>query len=328
MKPSTMPAVWLQDGNLQWREDVPVPTPGPGEALIRMRLAGVCGTDLELVKGYYPFTGVLGHEFVGQVVEAPTAPEWVGRRVVGEINISCGQCRFCRRGLERHCEQRKVLGILGHNGAFAAYLTLPVRNLHAVPDAVPDEAAVFTEPLAAALEILDQVHIRPTARVLVLGTGRLGQLIARVLRLTGAEVHGVTRRARHAERLRAHGVQPLTPEQVPQAAYQIVVEATGSPAGLEMARRAVEPTGRIVLKSTYAGAQPLNLSPLVVDEITVVGSRCGPFAPALRLMEQGLVDPRDLLEARYPLSQALDAFEHAARPGTLKVVLQGPDQDD
>jgi len=323
MTQPTMRAVWLQDGQLRLRDDVPVPTPGPDEALIRLRLAGICGTDLELVKGYYPFTGVLGHEFVGQVVEAPAAPEWVGRRVVGEINITCGQCRFCRRGLERHCENRTVLGILGHDGALAEYLTLPVRNLHAVPDEVPDEAAVFTEPLAAALEILEQVHLRPTARVLVLGTGRLGQLIARVLRLTAAEVHGVTRRERSAALLARHGVRPLKPDQVPESAYDLVVEATGTPAGLDLARRAVEPTGRIVLKSTYADAQPLNLSPLVVDEITVVGSRCGPFAPALRVLQQGLVDPRDLIEARYPLAQALDAFEHAARPGALKVLVEG-----
>ncbi len=320
----TMQALWLEDGQLRYRDDVPVPTPGPGEALVRVRWAGICGTDLEMVKGYYPFTGVLGHEFVGEVAAAPDATEWVGRRVVGEINITCGQCRFCRRGLERHCENRTVLGILGHDGVFAEYVTLPVRNLHPVPDGVPDEAAVFTEPLAAALEILEQVPVRPTDRVLVLGTGRLGQLIARVLRLTGAEVHGVTRRERSATLLQRHGVRPIAPEQVPTAAYPVVVEATGSPQGLELARQAVEPTGRIVLKSTYAHPRPLNLSPVVVDELTLVGSRCGPFAPALRLLEAGLVDPRDLVDARYPLAEGVQALAHAARPGVFKVLLQPP----
>ena len=320
MSPS-MHALWLEDGHLQVRADVPVPTPGPGEALIRVRLAGICGTDLEMVRGYYPFTGILGHEFVGQVVAAPDAPAWEGRRVVGEINITCGQCRFCRRGLERHCENRTVLGILERHGAFADYVTLPVRNLHAVPDAVPDEMAVFTEPLAAAVEVLEQVHVRPSQPVLVVGTGRLGHLIVRVLTLTGAEVHGVTRRAENATRLRAAGVRPLTPDEVPTAAYPLVVEATGSPHGLDLARQAVEPTGRIVLKSTYAHPQPLNLSPVVVNELTLVGSRCGPFAPALRLLERHRLDPRDLIEGRYPLTRGLEAFAHAARPGALKVLL-------
>ncbi len=319
---ATMRALWLEDGRLQLREDVPIPTPAAGKALIRVRMAGICGTDLEMVQGYYPFNGILGHEFVGEVVDAPGAAEWVGRRVVGEINITCGHCRFCRRGLLRHCENRTVLGILGHDGAFADYLVLPLRNLHPVPDSVPDEMAVFTEPVAAALEVVEQVHIRPDQPILVVGTGRLGQLIARVLVLTGAEVHGVARRERAAALLRAHDVRPIAPNAVPEAAYPLVVEATGTPEGLALAQRAVEPRGRVVLKSTYAQPRPLNLSPVVVAELTLVGSRCGPFAPALRLFRRGLLDPRDLITARYPLSQGLRAMEHAAEPGVFKVLLQ------
>ena len=316
-----MKALWLEDGRLRFREDVPRPAPGLGEALVRVRLAGICGTDLEMVKGYYPFTGVLGHEFVGEVVAAPDAPDWVGRRVVGEINVVCHACDMCQRGLERHCRNRTVLGILGRHGAFAEYLTLPLENLHPVPDEVPDTVAVFTEPLAAALEILDQVHLQPTSRVLVVGVGRLGQLIVRVLALTGAHVDVVARRERQRALLRRWHVDFRTAEEVPEGAYDVVVEATGNPEGFALARRALRPRGMLVLKSTYAGHLQVDFSRVVVDEQTLVGSRCGPFDAALRLWSRGLIDPRDLIEATYPLAQGEESFAHAAQPGVFKVLL-------
>lgn len=318
---SRMKALWLENGRLIFREDVPLPVPAPGEALVRVRLAGICGTDLEMVKGYYPFTGVLGHEFVGEVVEAPDAPAWVGKRVVGEINVVCHTCDMCRQGLERHCRNRTVLGILGRHGAFAEYLTLPVENLHPVPNTVPDPVAVFTEPLAAALEILEEVHVSPTSRVLVVGVGRLGQLIVRVLALTGAQVDVVVRRERQRALLRSWHVGFRAVEDVPEGVYDVVVEATGNPEGFALARRALRPRGILVLKSTYAGTLQVDFSRVVVDEQTLVGSRCGPFDAALRIWTRELIDPRDLIEASYPLEQGVEAFTHASRSGVFKVLL-------
>ena len=318
----TMQAVWLENNVLGFREDVPVPEPHSGEALVRVRLAGICSTDLELVKGYYPFAGILGHEFVGEIAASPDRPERVGERVVGEINVVCGSCRACLAGRPRHCERRTVLGIVNRNGAFSEYLCLPLNNLISVPDTVPDDAAVFTEPLAAALEIQEQVNILPTHRVLVLGAGRLGQLIARSLALTGCELNIAARYEKQQELLTARKIPWLDEHGVPEGYFDIVVEATGSSQGFTLARRSVRPGGCIVLKSTYKGDLPVNFSSIVVDEITLVGSRCGPFSPALRLLENGLVDPCGLIETRYGLKDALDAFEHAVRPGVLKVLLQ------
>ena len=316
-----MRALWLEERKLMYREDVPLPEPDPGEALVRIRLAGICATDLEMVRGYYPFTGVPGHEFVGEVVRAPGAPEWEERRVVGEINITCGRCRFCRLGMSTHCENRSVLGILGHDGVFAEYVVLPLSNLHPVPEGVPDEMAVFTEPLAAALEIQQQVHIHPQDRVLVIGAGRLGQLIAWTLSLTGAEVAAVVRHARQKELLTPYGVQTLEVHEVPKRNMDVVVEATGNPEGLALAKQALRPRGILVLKSTYAGETTVRLSPYVVDEVTLVGSRCGPFDAALRHLRSGRVDPRPLIDARYPLAKGTDAFAHAVQPGVFKVLL-------
>jgi 2-desacetyl-2-hydroxyethyl bacteriochlorophyllide A dehydrogenase len=314
-------ALWLEDRTLSLR-DVPIPNAlAAGEALIRVRLSGVCGTDLELVRGYYPYTGVLGHEFVGEVIEAPDA-EWIGARVVGEINAACGTCATCRAGRPTHCEDRTVLGIVGRDGVHAEYTSLPMANLHRVPDSVPDEAAVFTEPLAAALEITEQVHVEPTDRVLLVGAGRLGQLIAQVLALTGADLRAVARHESQRELLRAREIATIDDGDVAPRSYDVVVEATGSPSGLDLARAAVRPRGTLVLKSTYAGEVTLDLSPFVVDEITIVGSRCGPFAPALRLLEAGDVDPRPLIAARYPLDQAVEAMRHAAERGVTKVLLE------
>lgn len=316
-----MQAIWLENHQISV-SDVPVPIPPPGEALVRVRLAGICATDLELVKGYYPYTGILGHEFVGEIVEAQDAPERVGQRVVGVINASCWACETCKRGDHSHCENRTVLGIVNRHGAFAEFLTLPLENLIPVPEAVPDEKAVFTEPLAAALEIQEQILVRPTDRVLVVGAGRLGQLIAYSLKLTGCDLKVVARHDSQRRLLGAANIPCVSEADVLERKMDIVVEVTGSPAGFALARKAVRPRGTIVLKSTYAGNLELNLSAVVVDEITLVGSRCGPFAPALRLMETGLVDPRLLVNASYPLEEGIAAFNLAAQPGVFKVLLR------
>ena len=316
-----MRCLWLQDQTLTLRDGLPTPTPAAGEALIRVRLAGVCGTDLELLRGYYPFAGIPGHEFVGEVLESPE-PSLRGRRVVGEINAACGSCPTCRAGRPTHCEQRTVLGIVGRHGAFAEYLTLPLENLHPVPSSVPDEAAVFCEPLAAALQVLWQVHVRPTDRVLVLGAGRLGQLAAQVLALTGCQLQVVARHPHQRQLLERQQIPTLDPAEVAPAAADLVLEATGDPAGFELARRAVRPRGTMVLKSTYARQLKIDVSALVVDEITLVASRCGDFAPALRLLQRRRVDPGPLIEARYPLAQGLEALDHAAREGAMKVLLE------
>ena len=314
-----MKALWLENQTLSVR-DVPVPR-SCGEALVRIRLSGICGTDLELSRGYYPYTGVLGHEFVGEVVESPDE-SWLGARVVGEINASCGQCEACLAGRPTHCEARTVLGISARDGVHAEYATLPLANLLRVPDSVTDEAAVFTEPIAAAVEILQQVHIAPTDRVLLIGAGRLGQLIAQVLVLTGAHVRVVARHDQQRALLHARSIHTLAEDEVEPRRWDVVVEATGSPSGFELARTALRPRGTLVLKSTYAGEITLNLSPFVVDEITVIGSRCGPFAPALRLLERGDVDPTALIAARFPLSRGVEAMAAAAERGVMKVLLE------
>jgi threonine dehydrogenase-like Zn-dependent dehydrogenase len=317
-----MLGLWLEDQKIRLRSDLPIPDPPAGEALIKVRLAGICATDLEMARGYYPFTGIMGHEFVGEVVQSPAAPGLEGRRVVGEINATCGQCRACKAGRPTHCEKRTVLGIMGRNGVFAEYVTLPVENLHVVPDMVADEAAVFTEPLAAALEIQQQVHIRPTERVLVIGAGRLGQLVAQTLALTGCELQVVARYASQEYLLAMRGITTCREAEVPTSALDIVVEASGTPQGFALARRAVQPRGTIVLKSTYKGDMQINFSSIVVDEITLVGSRCGPFPPALKLLESGNVEPRPLVTARYPLAETEKAIQHANQPGALKILLE------
>jgi threonine dehydrogenase-like Zn-dependent dehydrogenase len=316
-----MKALWLEDRALSMRDTEVPDALAAGEALVRVTLSGICGTDLELVRGYYPYTGVLGHEFVGEVVESPD-PEWLGARVVGEINDACGTCPTCRAGRPTHCEARTVLGIVNRDGAHAEYVSMPLANLLRVPETVSDDAAVFTEPLAAALEILEQVHIAPTDRVLLVGAGRLGQLVAQVLALTGCDLHVVARHALQKALLHGRDIATIAEEDVAARAYDVVVEATGSPGGLEVARRALRPRGTLVLKSTYAGEVTLNLSPFVVDEITVVGSRCGPFAPALRLLERGDVDPTVLIAERFPLERGVEAMQRAAERGVMKVLLE------
>jgi threonine dehydrogenase-like Zn-dependent dehydrogenase len=316
-------ALWLEDRRLRLRDDLPIPDPPAGEALVRVLRAGICNTDVELTHGYYPFTGIPGHEFVGVVERGPAA--LAGRRVVGEINAVCGSCRACTAGRRTHCERRSVLGIVGRHGAFADYLTLPAENLHAVPDNVSTDAAVFTEPLAAALEIQEQLAIGPAQRVLVVGDGKLGQLVAQTLALSGCALCAVGRHDGKLALLAARGIATGHPDGVERGGFDVVVECTGNPEGFAVAQRAVRPRGTLVLKSTYAGALTLDASAIVVNELTLVGSRCGPFAPALRLLAERRVVVDPLIHARYPLAAALAAFDHAVRPGVLKVLVELPD---
>ncbi len=312
------------DEGLQLVEEYPEPEVGPGWALIQVRRAGICNTDLEITRGYMAYRGVLGHEFVGTVVAVGSAEDtvWVGRRVVGDINAACGQCATCKANRPTHCPNRVTLGIFNLDGAFADFLRLPVVNLVEVPESVPDEQAVFVEPLAAACEILQQLHLRPTDRTLVIGDGKLGLLVAQVLRLTGAEVGLLGRHPEKGAIVQRQGVSYYSGSEPQQADFDVVVECTGSPAGLETAKRLLRPRGTLVLKSTYHGQPSVPLSMYVVDEITVIGSRCGPFAPALRLLKRGLIEVEPLISAEFSLNDGLTAFETAFGKGKLKVLLQ------
>jgi threonine dehydrogenase-like Zn-dependent dehydrogenase len=301
-------------------EEIDPPVPGPDEALLRVRRAGICSTDLEIVRGYLGFRGTLGHELVAEVVDAPD-PTWIGARVAGEINLGCGRCRRCLAGLARHCAARSVLGIVGKDGCFAEYVTLPLGNLHRVPDEIPDALAAFTEPLAAAYEILEQVRVEPDARVAVLGAGKLGALVAQVLVQTGAEVTLIGRHPAVLARLARQGIRGALDGEDVGGDFDLVVEATGSPAGFERARALLRPRGTLVLKSTYHGRLELDAARLVIDEITVVGSRCGPFGPALRALRDGRIDPSPLLDGEYSLADGIAALERAATPGVGKVQL-------
>ena len=264
---TVMIAVWLEDKRVSIRTDVAVPTVEENEILIKVNLAGICGTDLGMLEGYYPFSGILGHEFTGIVAAAPGDAGWIGKRVVGEINIACGQCRLCQMGLTRHCLQRKVIGIRNKDGAFAEFISLPTRNIHFVPDSVSDEQAVFTEPLAAALEIQAQIHVKPEMTILLIGAGRLGQLIAQTLALMPCALQVMARNPRAQQSLAARNITTISEKDVLNGFYDVVIEASGSTAGYSLAKQAVRPTGTMVLKSTYAEQATVNLSSLVVDEI-------------------------------------------------------------
>ncbi len=298
-----MKALEFRSGRARVSE-IPTPRPRAGYALVRVLLSGICNTDLELRRGYHGFSGVPGHEFVG-VVDGPAGSPWLHRRVVGEINLGCGRCARCHEGLARHCGKRRVLGILGHPGAHAEFLTLPEGNLREVPRELADEEAVFTEPLAAACEILDQVAVAPGCRAAVLGPGKLGRLVARVLTNAGARVSLLGRGAKAR-----------------RSSFDLVVEATGSPAGIARAVELVRPRGTIVWKSTHHGPTSFDAAPLVISEITVVGSRCGRFEPALDLLSHRRVRVTDLISAEFPLAQASAALAEAAKPGVLKVLLR------
>ncbi|MEM7409691.1 MAG: alcohol dehydrogenase catalytic domain-containing protein [Myxococcota bacterium] len=308
------------DGNTTRVEERPPPEPGEGEALVRVAWAGVCNTDLELARGYMGFQGVLGHEFVGQVEAGPDG--WRGRRVVGEINFACGRCDACARGLGRHCPTRRVMGIQDADGALAEYVAVPVANLHAVPDTVSDTQAVFTEPLAAAFEILEQVTVEPGASCVVLGDGKLGLLVAQVLASAGADVLAVGHHPEKLALLEARGIRSRLARDWSPEPTDLVVEATGSAAGFRAAIAATRPRGTLVLKSTVADEIATDLAPLVIHEIQVVGSRCGPFAPALEALRDGRVDVEPLIHARLPLARANEALARAAERDVLKVLVE------
>ena len=331
-----MRALVYAHNSLSFEQHYPDPALMEGEALIRVLQAGICNTDLEITRGYLDFQGVLGHEFVGIVEEVldksgiPETSPLVGQRVVGEINSSCHNidCWYCQHNMPTHCPHRTTLGILGRDGTFAEYLTLPIENLHVVPENVSDEEAVFVEPLAANFEILEQVHLKPTDSVVILGDGKMGQLAAQVLTLSGCEVVML---GKHEEKLalaRKRGVHTYVLADAQSFTLEngrrvdMVVECTGSAQGLEMALRLVRARGVITLKSTVAEKTLLHLAPVVIDEIRVQGSRCGPFPPAIRALSQKLVDVRPLISACYCLDEGLVAFKYASQRGVLKVLVR------
>ena len=333
-----MLAFQVKQGKLQ-PVTKPVPQLRPGWALVRVRLAGICNTDVEILRGYHDFRGTPGHEFVGEVSEVKSGragerKKWMGRRVCGEINVTCSAygfkpiCEFCKRGLKTHCAQRTVLGIVAHDGAFAEYSALPLKNLHVVPDSVSDEQAVFVEPLAAACEILEQVDARQFRSAAVLGDGKLAQLIAQVL---WTAIPRVVMYGKHEKKLALARRAGIETKKVRgdandlkrvKESYALLVEATGSPSGLALAQQMTEPRGTLVLKSTFHGAEPVETWPIVVKEINVVGSRCGPFEKAIALLRAGKVDPRPLITRTFPLSEAQKAIGFAQQDGVMKVLLK------
>ena len=332
-----MIAAWIDRGTIRVRDDLPRPAAEAGEAIVRVLLAGICGTDLELLRGYRDFSGIPGHEFVGRVEEGP--PEWVGARVVAEINVTCRSrgsepiCTRCADGRPTHCLRREAIGIRGRDGAFAEWLRVPVPNLHRVPEPLPDDVAVFAEPVAAACRVLRQIehdlerHVQRdvergrVTRALVVGAGRLGQLVARVLagRLPRLEVAGGSERS--LERARAAGLATVSAAAVEAAAYDLVVDCSGAPAGFAVARRAVRPRGTMILKGTHKNKLAVDISSIVVDEIRLLGSRCGSFDDALSALERREFEVRDLIDDRLPLSAAPEAFDRAAQAGVAKVLL-------
>ena len=316
-----MLALTLQQGRISLRRDYPRPEPGPGEALLRMRCAGVCGTDLALSDGYKGgFSGVLGHEYVAEVIAAPGNESWVGKRVVGEINTTCGECDHCRRGLRTHCQNRRVLGIINWDGAFAEYLVSPVYLLHPLPAHVPDEMAVFVEPLAAAYAALRDIPTDVGERVIIFGDGRLGQLIALVFRSEGYRPLLVGRHPHKLAIAEQAGVgATLTPPAGQE--YDIAIDATGNAQAIQQIFSLLRPRGALILKTTSANKSQIDLSPVVVNELRVIGSRCGPFPRAIQALASGAIDPRPLISARFPLHQALAAFETARQRASIKTIV-------
>jgi threonine dehydrogenase-like Zn-dependent dehydrogenase len=317
-----MQALVLNQG-LSYRTDVLKPEPKADEALIRLSLAGICATDLELVKGYAGFSGIIGHEFVG-VVEAVGQTQdahWLNQRVVGSINIGCHTCDVCRNVGPEHCQQRKVLGIRLHDGVFADYFTLPVANLFAVPDAIKDQAAVFAEPLAAAVRVREQLKVIRVNKLAVLGPGRLGLLIAKVLVLAGYSVDVLGRTDATLELPRQWQLNSALIQETDDTSYDCVVDATGQASGFKQALRILKPRGNLVLKSTFSALEPIDLSKIVVNELNIIGSRCGPFAEALALLEQHSIPLETLINASYPLQAGMAALQQASMPGIRKILL-------
>lgn len=311
------------DSELKFVEDHPVPEPSENEALIRVSMAGICNTDLEIINGYMGFQGIIGHEFAGVVERINGEDQRLsGRRVVGSINCGCGKCEYCRKGLKNHCMNRRVLGIYGKGGSMAEYTTLPIENLYAVPEDVPDEEAVFTEPLAAAFEVTGQVQIKPYDKVLVLGDGKLGLLVSFMLNLSHPDITLVGRHENKLKTARDKNIKSVLLEELKiTKSYDLVVESTGSVNGFETALGLVKPRGKIILKSTVAQKKEMNLSRVVVDEITVVGSRCGPFEPALDALSKRLIDVRPLITGIFTFDRAKQAFQKARERDSLKVLV-------
>ena len=315
-----MKAIYWHGHEVTLDSSYSLPVPDQNTAIVKVHLAGICSTDLQIFKGYMNFRGVPGHEFVGSVSHGPK--EWFGRRVVGEINFGCGKCEFCARDLSRHCPNRSVMGIVNADGAFAEYVAVRVENLHSVADSVSDEQAVFTEPLAAAFEILRQIQISTGDEILILGDGKLGNLCAQVLRLTGAKVTALGKHPDKLDLIKQAGVRTVLLNDWQPRLFDVVVEATGSATGLELAISAVRPRGTLVLKSTIAGAHQVSLAAVVINEINVLGSRCGVFPDALEALAAGHVSVAPLIERVYPLEQGIEAIQHAGRRGARKILLR------
>lgn len=296
------------------------PKPENHQALLRILYAGICNTDVEITQGYMGFTGILGHEFVAEVIEG--SPEWLGKRVVGEINVACGMCDMCHRGVPSQCSNRTTVGIDRHQGAFADFLALTTNNLHIVPDNIPHSSAVFVEPLAAALQILEANQISPRDKVVLIGAGKLGLLVAQVLKLVGVDLSVVVRRQAQSDLLNKWGIRAVHKEEIKPKSCDIVVDCTGVAAGFSDSLDLVRPRGTIILKSTYAGIPNADLTRVVIDEIRIIGSRCGSFESALRLLQAGLIDVESLIMMRYPIEKALEAFSKAQEKGALKVLLE------
>ena len=298
------------------------PNPDLNETLVRVNLAGICGTDLEILDGYMQYNGILGHEFVG-TVEKSDNPEMIGKRVVGEINAGCEKCDFCIKGLQRHCSNRTVLGILKRNGAFAELLSLPEKNLHVIPDSISDEQAVFIEPLAAAFEINEQVSLKPEWNVAVVGDGRLAQLIIQVIKLICSNITCFGKHENKLEGLVQSGIKiKLGIESTDEQLFDLVVEATGSNSGFTDTMKLVKPRGIVVLKSTIASRENLDLTPTIINEITLIGSRCGLFKPAIDALATGKISVNSMIDSTFSLENFEDAINHAKKPDTLKVFLK------
>jgi len=321
-----MKGLYFNGKKLILKDDIPKPRPKKGEALVRVIKAGVCNTDIEITKGYMNFRGVAGHEFVG-MVEKSADKKFLGKRVCGEINLACGRCEYCAEGMGNHCPARKVLGILSKDGCFAEFITLPEKNLHIVSSSVSDDEAVFTEPLAACFETLKQVKINENDRVAVMGDGKLGLLMAQVAGLKSQNVVLVGRHEEHLKLAKGQGLSVAVLEKskrmeaLKREKCHIVIDCAGTPEGLSLSMDIVKPRGKIVLKSTFAGGLPLNLAPLVINEVTVIGSRCGPFPDALRALQSRKINVASLISKKFPLSHGIEAMEYAKKRGVLKVIL-------
>lgn len=319
-----MKAVKFVNNEIIFNADAKKPNPAAGEALVRVKLAGICNTDIEITKGYMGYSGILGHEFVGIVEEVNSSDKsLLGKRVVGEINAGCGTCEWCKKGLARHCPNRGTLGIWRKEGCMADYLTLPLENLVVVPENLTDEEATLVEPFAAAFEILEQLHIKPADKVAILGDGKLGLNIGLALSTIPCDLIQVGRHQSKLDIVASQKVKTILSKDFEiKKNYDVVIDATGSVEGFETALALVKPRGILVLKSTVAADKPLNLAPVVIDEITVLGSRCGQFAPAVKFLEKGFVNLKPLIEKTFDAKDALEAFEYSRQKGILKVLLK------